>query len=67
MFSDIPEWGALLANIRDWWRSYPWMAWYPGLAFFLAIMTFNLFAEGLRRFLEDSRVNLSRYLIVTLY
>lgn len=60
MFSDIPEWGSLLANIRDWWRSYPWMAWYPGLAFFIAIMTFNLFAEGLRRFLEDSRVNLSR-------
>lgn len=60
MFSDIPEWGSLLANIRDWWRSYPWMAWYPGLAFFVAIITFNLFGEGLRRFLEDSRVNLSR-------
>ncbi|MHB8133803.1 MAG: ABC transporter permease subunit [Anaerolineaceae bacterium] len=60
MFSDIPEWGSLLANIRDWWRSYPWMAWYPGLAFFLAIITFNLFGEGLRRFLEDSRANLSR-------
>lgn len=60
MFSDIPEWGALLANIRDWWRSYPWMAWYPGVAFFLSIITFNLFGEGLRRFLEDSRVNLSR-------
>jgi len=60
MFSDIAEWGSLLANIRDWWRSYPWMAWYPGLAFFIAIITFNLFGEGLRRFLEDSRVNLSR-------
>lgn len=60
MFSDIPEWGALLANIRDWWRSYPWMSWYPGVAFFLSIITFNLFGEGLRRFLEDSRVNLNR-------
>jgi ABC-type dipeptide/oligopeptide/nickel transport system permease subunit len=60
MFSDIPEWGSLLANIRDWWRSYPWMAWYPGLAFFAAIITFNLFGEGLRRFLEDSRANISR-------
>lgn len=36
-FSDIPEWGALLANIRDWWRSYPWLAWYPGVFFFIAI------------------------------
>ena len=59
-FSDVPEWGALLANIRNWWRSYPWLAWYPGVAFFLAILTFNLWGEGLRRFLEDSRVNLGR-------
>jgi ABC-type dipeptide/oligopeptide/nickel transport system permease component len=59
-FSDVPEWGALLANIRNWWRSYPWMAWYPGIAFFLTIMAFNLLGEGLRRFLEESRVNVNR-------
>jgi glutathione transport system permease protein len=61
-FSDVPEWGAMLANIRDWWRSYPWMAWYPGIAFFLAILTLNLWGEGLRRFLNDSRLNVSRVL-----
>jgi ABC-type dipeptide/oligopeptide/nickel transport system permease component len=59
-FSDVPEWGAQLANIRQWWRSYPWLAWYPGLAFFLAIVSFNLFGEGLRRLIESSRINLSR-------
>lgn len=59
-FSDVPEWGAMLANVRVWWRSYPWMAWYPGLAFFLSIVAFNLFGEGLRRFLESTRANLSR-------
>jgi len=59
-FSDVPEWGALLANIRNWWRSYPWMAWYPGLAFFLAILAFNLAGEGLRRWLEEARVNVGR-------
>ena len=59
-FSDIPEWGAMLANVRQWWRSYPWMAWYAGLAFFLAILGFNLFGEGLRRFFERSRINLGR-------
>src|SRR6266540_1876810 len=59
-FSDVPEWAALIANVRQWWRSYPWMALYPGLAFFLSILAFNLFGEGLRRFLEDSQVNLSR-------
>jgi ABC-type dipeptide/oligopeptide/nickel transport system permease component len=59
-FSDVPEWGALLANIRNWWRSYPWMAWYAGAAFFLTIMAFNLLGEGLRRFLDESRVNVNR-------
>ncbi len=58
--SDVPEWGAMLANIRNWWRSYPWMAWYPGVAFFLAILAFNLWGEGLRRFLNDSRINFAR-------
>jgi ABC-type dipeptide/oligopeptide/nickel transport system permease subunit len=61
-FSDVPEWGAMLANVRDWWRSYPWMAWYPGIAFFLAILALNLWGEGLRRFLNDSRINVSRVL-----
>ena len=57
-FSDIPEWGALLANIRNWWRSYPWLAWYPGVFFFLAIFAFNIFGEGLRRFMDETRISL---------
>ena len=61
-FSDVPEWGALLANVRDWWRSYPWMALYPGVAFFMAILAFNLWGEGLRRFLDEARVNVARWL-----
>lgn len=59
-FSDVPEWSALLANIREWWRSYPWMAVYPGAAFFLAIMAFNLWGEGIRRLFEQGRFNMSR-------
>ena len=59
-FSDVPEWGALLANIRNWWRSYPWLAWSPGVFFFLSIFTFNLWGEGLRRFLRESRINLNK-------
>ncbi len=59
-YSDVPEWGALLANIRGWWRAYPWLAWYPGIFFFLAILAFNLWGEGLRRWLDQTRVNVSR-------
>lgn len=61
-YSDIPEWGALLSNIRDWWRSYGWMAWYPGLFFFLSIFSLNILGEGLRRFLEASRISLNRFI-----
>ena len=60
-YSDVPEWGALIANVRAQWRAYPWMALYPGAAVLISILTFNLFGEGLRRFLEDSAVSLSRF------
>ncbi len=59
-YSDVPEWSALIANVREQWRSHTWMALYPGLAIFLAIISFNLFGEGLRRYLEDSALSLSR-------
>lgn len=59
-FSDVPEWGALLANIHRWWRAYPWMAWYPGGAFFIAILAFNLWGEGMRRWLDETRLNVAR-------
>ncbi|MBI9051161.1 MAG: ABC transporter permease subunit [Anaerolineaceae bacterium] len=61
-FSDVPEWGAMLANIRSYWRSSPWMAWYPGMFFFIAILSFNVFGEGLRNFIEESKINISRLL-----
>jgi len=38
------------------------LAWAPGLAFCLAIFGFNLFGEGLRRFLQSGFVSLSRVL-----
>jgi len=59
-YSDVPEWASMIANIRNWWRSYPWMVTYPGIAFFVSILAFNLTGEGLRRFLDESQINLSR-------
>jgi peptide/nickel transport system permease protein len=51
-YSDVPEWGALLSNVRRYTLSYPWMALYPSLAFFVAILGFNLLGEGVRRLIE---------------
>lgn len=59
-YSDVPEWASMIANIRAWWRSYPWMVTTPGIAFFVSILAFNLTGDGLRRFLDDSHINLSR-------
>ena len=61
-YSDVPEWAALIANVRQYWRSYTWMALYPGIAIFGSIMAFNLFGEGLRRFLEDNAIAVGRVL-----
>ncbi len=62
VFSDVPEWSSMLANVRVWWRSYPWMALYPGGMFFISILAFNLWGEGLRRFLAESRISLNRFI-----
>ncbi|MFQ5578035.1 MAG: M28 family peptidase, partial [Anaerolineae bacterium] len=59
-YSDVPEWGALLSNVRVYARSYVWTALYPALAFFVAILGFNRFGEGVRRLLESVGVGISR-------
>ena len=51
--SDVPEWDALLSNVRRYARSYSWMALYSALDFLVAILGFNLFGEGVRRMVED--------------
>jgi len=59
-YSDVPEWGALLSNVRVYARSYPWTAIYPTLAFFVSILSFNLFGEGMRRLVESVGVGINR-------
>jgi peptide/nickel transport system permease protein len=59
-YSDVPEWGALLSNVRHYARAYPWTALYPAVGFFVAILGFNLFGEGIRRMVEGVGVHISR-------
>jgi peptide/nickel transport system permease protein len=59
-YSDVPEWGALLSNVRLFAFPYPWTALYPALAFFVAILAFNLFGEGVRQLIEDVGVRITR-------
>ena len=59
-YSDLPEWGALLSNMRTYARTYPWMGIYPASAFFVAILGFNLLGEGVRRMVEHVGMGIVR-------
>jgi len=61
-YSDVPEWAALLANIRGYARSYPWMAWPPAIAFAITILAFNLTGEGILRLIERVGASFTRLL-----
>jgi len=60
-YSDVPEWGALLSNVRTYARGYPWTAFTPAAAFFLAILAFNLFGEGVRRLIQEVGLSFNRF------
>ena len=48
----VPEWGAMLSDARNYLRSMPQIATYPGLAIALTVLGFNLMGDGLRDVLD---------------
>ena len=57
---DVPEWGALLSNVRPYARAYPWTALYPSLTFFIVILGFNFLGEEIRRLVDIVGVRIVR-------
>jgi len=51
-YFNVPDWRAMLGSSWRWFRSYPWFPLAPALAFFVAILGFNLFGHGLQRFVD---------------
>ena len=47
-----PEWGAMLAESRDYIGVADHMTIFPGIAIFLTVLFFNLFGDGLRDALD---------------
>ena len=47
-----PEWGAMVATGKDYILDQWWIATFPGLAIFLAVMAFNLLGDGLQEALS---------------
>jgi len=55
-----PEWASMLSTSRTLISNAPWAVIYPALAFFISVLGFNLFGEGLRNMIQrkDSRMPL---------
>jgi len=47
-----PEWGAMLADARQFIRADPWVVTLPGLAILLTVVSINLAGDGLRDALD---------------
>lgn len=47
-----PSWGSMLNSAKDFLTQAPWMAIYPGLSIFVAVLSFNLLGDGLRDALD---------------
>lgn len=47
-----PEWGAMLADSREFIRSQPWIVTFPGLAILITVVAINLMGDGLRDALD---------------
>jgi peptide/nickel transport system permease protein len=47
-----PSWGSMLNTAQRFLNNAVWMAVFPGLAIFLAVLSFNLLGDGLRDALD---------------
>jgi peptide/nickel transport system permease protein len=47
-----PSWGSMLNTARSFMAQAPWMAFWPGMAIFLLVLSLNLFGDGLRDALD---------------
>jgi dipeptide transport system permease protein len=47
-----PEWGAMLADAREFILSAWWVVTFPGLAILVSVLAFNLMGDGLRDALD---------------
>jgi peptide/nickel transport system permease protein len=51
-----PSWGNLLSNAQDHLVKYPWLAIFPGVMIFLAVISINYIGDGLRDAFDPYKV-----------
>ncbi|MDR1622830.1 MAG: ABC transporter permease, partial [Synergistaceae bacterium] len=47
-----PEWGAMLAEAREYMRTEPYLLFFPGMCILLSALALNLVGDGLRDALD---------------
>ena len=47
-----PSWGNMLQNAQNSMFLAPWLVWFPGLAIFITVLSFNFLGDGLRDALD---------------
>ena len=52
---DVPTWGRMLFEAKDFLTSAPYMALFPGMAIFLTVLSINYIGDGLRDALDPKR------------
>ena len=52
---DVPTWGTMLGDGRNYISTAPWLTIFPGLAIFTTVLGINLLGDGLRDVLDPRR------------
>ena len=48
----LPEWGALLADGRNYIRKAPWLMFFPGISIILVVLAFNMIGDTIREYID---------------
>jgi peptide/nickel transport system permease protein len=51
---DVPSWGAIISEGRNYMQIAPWLTLAPGIVIMLAVMGLNLLGDGLRDLLDPN-------------
>jgi peptide/nickel transport system permease protein len=51
-----PSWGNMLSNVQEHMTKHPWLAIFPGIMIFLAIISVNYIGDGLRDAMDPFKV-----------
>lgn len=56
---EVPSWGGMLADSREYLETAPWLSIFPGLAIALTVLGVNVVGDWLRDYLDPSLKNLA--------